>query len=151
MEINMLLHFIFSFIATAAFGVLFQAPRRTLMMCGLVGALGWCIYKYTSLQMGFSSFYANLMATIALSFVAETFARMSKEPATIFIATGVIPLVPGLGMYKGMNKIIEHYYEQGMDILITAGTDSMAIALGIMLVASIFRGMRVFPLEKTFK
>lgn len=148
MEINMFLHFVFSFIATAAFGVLFQAPRRTLAMCGLVGAVGWCIYKYTSLHMGFSSFYANLLATIMLTIMAETFARFRREPATIFIATGVIPLVPGLGMYKGMNKIIEHYYEQGVNILLTAGTDSMAIALGIMLVSSIFRVLRMRQLNK---
>jgi len=147
MEINMLSHFFFSFIATAAFGVLFQAPKRTLWMCGIVGAVGWCIYKYTSLHMGFSSFYANFLGTIALSILAEIFARATKEPATIFIATGVIPLVPGLGMYKGMNKIIENYHDQGMNILITAGTDSMAIALGIMMVASIFRVLRMRQLK----
>lgn len=145
MEINMFLHFCFSFVAIAAFAILFQAPKRTLVPCGITGAVGWCIYKYLGLHIGVSSFYANLIATIALAILAETFARLAKEPATIFIATGVIPLVPGLGMYKGMNKIIENYYEQGASILITAGTDSMAIALGIMMVASVFR---VFKMKK---
>ena len=144
---NMLLHFIFSFIATAAFGVLFQAPKRTLALCGLVGAVGWTIFKFTSLHLGYSSFYANFVATLALAVLAETFARLAKEPATIFIATGVIPLVPGLGMYKGMEKIVASYYDQGINILITAGTDSMAIALGVMMVASIFRVLRVRSLR----
>lgn len=136
----------FSFIATAAFGVLFQAPKHTLWMCGLVGAVGWCVYKYTG--QSYSSFYANLIATITLTVLCELFARFAKEPATIFIATGVIPLVPGLGMYKGMNKIISNSYDEGMSILLTAGTDSMAIALGVMLVASIFRVLRVKSLTK---
>lgn len=108
-------------------------------MCGLVGAIGWCIFKYLQVDLEYSSFYANLIATVVLSVLGEIFARTSREPATIYIATGVIPLVPGLGLYKGMNKIIMHAYDQGMDILITAATDSMAIALGIMLVVSMFR------------
>lgn len=141
--------FIFSFIATAAFGILFQAPKRTLWMCGLVGAVGWCVYKYVG--QSYSSFYANLVATVALSVMCEIFARVSKEPATIFIATGVIPLVPGLGMYKGMNKIISNSYDDGMSILLTAGTDSVAIALGVMLVTSIFRVLRVKSLQKQLK
>lgn len=143
LELNLFLHFVFAFIATAAFGILFQAPKRTLSMCGLTGAIGWCLYKYLGLHLGFSSFYANFIATLALAIVAETFARIAKEPATIFIATGVIPLVPGLGMYKGMDKIIESYYEQGVNILITAATDSMAIALAIMMVASVFRVLKL--------
>ena len=143
LSINYFWHFLFSFVATAAFGVLFQAPKRTLWMCGLVGAVGWCVYKYLLVDLAYTSFYANLIATVALTVLGEIFARTSREPATIYIATGVIPLVPGLGLYNGMNKIIMHAYEQGGDILITAATDSMAIALGIMMVASIFRVMRM--------
>ncbi|MCQ2373336.1 MAG: threonine/serine exporter family protein [Phascolarctobacterium sp.] len=148
MEMSMFLHFFFSFIATAAFGVLFQAPKRTLAMCGLVGAIGWCIYKYLGTNLEYSSFYANFAATVALSVFAELFARVAKEPATIFIATGVIPLVPGLGLYKGMNMIIGSNYDQGVTILITAATDSMAIALGVMMVASILRVLHVRKLKK---
>lgn len=141
-------HFLFAFVATAAFGVLFQAPRHTLALCGIVGAVGWCAYKYLLFYEDYSSFYANFVATVALSIVAESFARLAKEPSTIFIATGVIPLVPGLGMYKGMEKIIAGSYEVGMNILLTAGTDSMAIALGVMLVASIFHFLRLRALRE---
>lgn len=144
--INYLEAFIFSFLATAAFGIIFQAPKRTLWLCGMAGAVGWCIYKY--MGQDFSSFYANLAATIVLSVMCEIFARITKEPTTIFIATAVIPLVPGLGMYKGMNKIISNSLDEGMSILMTAGTDSLAIALGVMLVASIFRVLRVNSLKK---
>lgn len=139
---NYFLAFIFSFLATAAFGILFQAPKRRLWMCGIVGAVGWCIFKFLMQDLEYTSFYANLVATVALSVLSELFARWAKEPSTIFIATGVIPLVPGLGLYKGMSKIIIHAYDQGMEILITAGTDSMAIALGVMMVASVFRVIR---------
>jgi len=149
MEINYLSHFFFSFMATAAFGVLFQTtPKRTLVLCGLVGAVGWCIYIFLGKDLGYGSFYANLIAAASLTVLAELFARLLRQPATIFIATGVIPLVPGLGMYKGMNKIIENSYDQGINILITAGTDSVAIALGVMVISSIFRVLRNRQLEK---
>ena len=99
-------------------------------------------------NLEYSCFYANFAATVALSVFAELFARVAKEPATIFIATGVIPLVPGLGLYKGMNMIIGSNYDQGVMILITAATDSMAIALGVMMVASILRVLHVRKLKK---
>ena len=39
--------FIISFLATMLFSILFNAPRRLLLACGFVGAMGWIIYKLT--------------------------------------------------------------------------------------------------------
>ena len=44
----MMLHyvqaFVFAFLATVAFGVLFQGPKRILWRSGIIGALGWARY-----------------------------------------------------------------------------------------------------------
>ena len=38
--------FIFAMLSTMAFGIIFQAPRRSLPLCGAVGAVGWLVYIY---------------------------------------------------------------------------------------------------------
>ena len=46
-------------------------------------------------------------------------------------------------MYNGMAQIIENRYDQGMNILLTAGLDASAIALGMMFMTSIFRVLKL--------
>ncbi len=36
--------FFFAFLATVAFGVLFQGPKRILWGSGLIGGLGWVVF-----------------------------------------------------------------------------------------------------------
>ena len=42
-------------------------------------------------------------------------------------------------MYNGMTQIIEKQYDYGMSLLLQAGMDASAIALGIMFVGSFVR------------
>ncbi len=135
--------FLYSFLATIAFAVLFQAPKRTLIISGVIGAIGWVVFVYLRQYLEYNSFHANFLATVALALISELSARMFKQPATVFLIPGIIPLVPGLGMYQGMKQIIEKNYDNGVTTLLTAGTDSAAIALGIMVIASIFRVIKI--------
>ena len=132
----MISSFAFAFLATMAFAVLFQAPRKILLTNGLIGAVGWVIFISLRDQMGYSSFYANFFGTLAL-------ALLSELSATVFVIPGIIPLVPGLGIYKGMFAVINNDYNGGMSILLTAMTDACAIAVGVMLISSLFRVLKI--------
>ena len=133
----------FSFSTTVAFAVLLQAPRKTLPISGIIGAVGWVVFLYVRREMGSSSFYANICATLILSLLSELAARVFKQPATVFVIPGIFPIVPGLAMYNGMTKIIEKQYDLGMSLLLQAGMDASAIALGIMFVGSLFRVIKI--------
>lgn len=143
MQENFLYAFLFSFLATAAFGILFQAPRKSLVTSGIIGAVGWVIFVFLRFYLEHNSFYANFLATIFIALSSEFVARVFKQPVTVYVLPGIIPLVPGLGMYRGMTKIIEKNYDAGMDTLLTAGTDAAAIALGMMFMASVFRVIKI--------
>ena len=140
--------FVYSFLATIAFAVLFQAPKRTMILSGVIGAIGWVVFVYLRQYLEYNSFHANLIATLVLALNCELCARIFKQPATVFLIPGIIPLVPGLGMYQGMKQIIEKSYDAGVNTLLTAGTDSAAIALGIMFTASIFRVLKMSANKK---
>lgn len=150
MAINYWSAFIFSFFAAVAFGVLFQAPRKSLVIGGVIGAVGWVVFVYVRKDLEYSSFYANLFATIILSLLSELAARIFKQPVTIFVIPGIIPIVPGLGMYNGMAQIIENHYDKGVNILLTAGMDASAIALGMMFMTSLFRVLKLSKDNKRF-
>ncbi|EJX03188.1 membrane protein containing DUF1212, partial [gut metagenome] len=96
MVMNFVYAFFFAFLATIAFGVLFQAPKKTLVAGGFIGAVGWVVFMYLKVA-GYSSFYANFFATVIIALDSELCARIFKQPVTVYVIPGIIPLVPGLG------------------------------------------------------
>jgi uncharacterized membrane protein YjjB (DUF3815 family) len=142
MMMHYLQAFVFAFFATVAFGVLFQGPKRILWRSGLIGGLGWLAFIGMKELFSVHSFSANFLATVLIALFSEIFARIWKEPVTVFEIPAIIPLVPGLGMYKGMNYILQDYVSYGSEVLLGAAVDSCAIALGIMMVSGIFRALK---------
>jgi len=142
-------NFVLSFIGVSAFALLFQSPKKLVWMCGVVGAVAWCVYVYMT-SFCDRSFAPNLFASIALSLVAGFFAVFAKKPMPMFVATGVLPLVPGIKLYQGMHYLFveDGKYSIGIKKLMDAGSDSIAIALGLMLGVSIFQFIRVRQLSK---
>ena len=118
---------------TLSFAILFACPRRTLPYCGLVGAMGWLIYE-AAVLCGMESFAASLLAVIPLALLARIFAVTQRTPVTIFLLSGIFPLVPGAGIYY-----TAYYFIQGNNILALANGIStfkiaVALAVGIALV-----------------
>lgn len=147
----MIIKTIFAFIATVAFGKLFFAPEKDLWPGGLVGAVGFAVYIYFLEVLGFSSMLSNFMGTIALAILSEIFARVYKEPVTVFSVPGFIPLVPGLPLFRAMNYVILNDYTMGLRVFVEASLDAMAIALGMLLIsglAKVYKTSKIIVEEK---
>lgn len=115
-------NFIFSFLSTLGFSVIFNIPKESLLKSALIGAIGWIVYiKFSTPIVGV--FFGALIVGV----LGEIFARLFKKPATIFIIPGIIPLVPGTGMYYTMYAIIEKNFLEAANI----GTETFFIALSI--------------------
>lgn len=126
----MILQIILSFIGTVAFAVLFQAPYNKFVYCGISGAVAWVVYllAHQYLSHGMSIFISALMLTI----LTRCFSFRLKAPVTIFLVTGIFPLVPGTGIYFTAYYLFmadsNMAFMKGWETLSTAG----AIALGIL-------------------
>jgi len=138
----MLVKIIATFIATVAFAKLFNAPTKTLVPTGLVGTAGFAVYIFLIELWGCSSMLSNFAGTVVLSVLSEIFARVYKEPVTIFSIPGIIPLVPGLPLYQAMNYFVLDAYNVGLTKFMQAFLDAVAIAMGIMLISSLARAYR---------
>ena len=80
-----------------------------------------------------------VLATIVTATLAEIFARVLKTPATVLLIIGIIPLVPGGGIYYTMEALVNGdmamFARFGLETVASAG----AIAVGSSLVSAVTR------------
>ena len=86
-----------SFLATLAYAVLFNVPKQYYTACGITGMAGWLLYlamcQVTTVAL------ASFVGTLAVVLISRIFTVRKKCPITIFLVSGIIPLVPGAGIY----------------------------------------------------
>lgn len=128
---------LYAFIACVAFCFIFEMRRWRYILCaGFASALSWFIYL---ILPGFSEVARCFVATISVAILAEIFARIFKSPATVFLVIGIIPLVPGGGIYYTMESLVNGnlamFAQKGLQTVEDAG----AIAVGCSLISSGWR------------
>ena len=135
---DMILHCLYAALASAGFAFVFELRRwQHILAASFTGAMSWLVYLLLEDVMG--AVACNFMATVAVAILSEVFARMFKSPATVFLIIGIVPLVPGGGLYYTMDALIdgnmELFVQKGLEAASIAG----AIAAGSSLVSSVVR------------
>ncbi|MBP2076181.1 threonine/serine exporter family protein [Oceanobacillus polygoni] len=120
-----------SFIASAGFGILFNAPRNALVQCGFVGMFGWILY-YILVEVGMDAIPATTFAAMLVAVLSHTCAKLFKKPIIIFNVSGIIPLVPGGIAYNAMRNFVENDYYTGVQLSAQVMLLSGGIAIGLM-------------------
>ena len=132
----MFIEVISAFIASFAFGIIFNIKNKNLFFAALCGSLGWFVYKL-SLHLGFTDTIALFLASISLSTYSEIFARILKTPVTTFVVVALIPLVPGGGMYYTMVEAITGNVMSFLEIGIKTIASAGVLAIGVILVSTV--------------
>ncbi|MNI18529.1 hypothetical protein D3C73_719420 [compost metagenome] len=125
-----IVHLITSFIASAAFGIIFNAPKRNLLHCGLVGMLGWIAYILLDFRM--EVIFSTVAATFIVGIISQFFAKLFKKPVIIFSVSGIIPLVPGGLAYDAMRNFVINEYNVAIQLAAQAFLISGSIAIGLV-------------------
>lgn len=128
----MIVQLLTSFIASAAFGILFNVPKKSLIKCGFVGMIGWFFYIIL-VRYEYDAVVASLIAAFIIAVISQIFARMYKTPIIIFSVSGIIPLVPGGLAYDAMRKFVENDYNMAIQLAAKAFMISGAIAVGLVI------------------
>ena len=95
--IRLILQVLAAAVGTMGFSLLFGVPARYYPYCGTIGGIGWLIYL--CLQPVSSAAVATFCATVAVILLSRWFAVRKRCPATLFLISGIFPLVPGAGIY----------------------------------------------------
>jgi uncharacterized membrane protein YjjP (DUF1212 family) len=133
------LFFLLAFLTTLGFCIQFHVPRRQMLPASIIGAFGFCLYEFLLLELSCSAVFACFMASGLVAVMAEFASRAGRDATTLFIIPGIIPLVPGTGMYTTMAYIMQSDFDKAATT--GAATFFMAggIAVAIVIVASLCR------------
>ena len=135
-----------AFFGTVAFSVLFGAARRHYLLCGICGMFGWALYIVLNRYAGFTAAEATICGTILVAIMSKYFAVWFRCPTTVFLITGIFPMVPGGGIYWTVYYIVSGQFERALDSGGTAIMVTVAIVFGTILVNAI--PMRFFKLAR---
>lgn len=124
--------FLFAFFATVSFALYFNAPIKSVVSTGLIGALSWILY-YVIFNVYDNKTLGVLLAALLVGVLGEILAIKLKKPATIFITSGIISLVPGAGMYYTMYNLVEENFFEAMSFGTETFFIAASIAIGIIL------------------
>lgn len=119
-----------SFVGTLGFAIFMHAPKRTWLPASAIGGAAYLLY-WALLQMGVFEPMSMFIAALLGSVLAQYCSRRMHVIATIFILLSMIPLVPGLGLYRCMHYLAQEMYGLGADAGVRAMVDIVMIALGL--------------------
>ncbi|MBQ7815852.1 MAG: threonine/serine exporter family protein [Oscillospiraceae bacterium] len=129
---------LWAFLSSLAFCGIFNVKDKTIIfISALGGGLGWLAYLLAAPSQ--SVVMQNLIAAITVALFSEFMSRIFKTPSTVFLVIGVLPMVPGGGIYYTMEYWIlgntQMFIEKGLETVAVAG----AIAIGVSIASAIFR------------
>lgn len=148
-NIPMWLHFVFSSAATCGFAIFFNVNKRILLYDSIIGGIGWLIYLYLYYNIDNPMLWGFISAA-AVSVISEALARKIRQPAIIFVTPGILPLIPGIGLYNTVHYIIQKEYINAATTGTRAIMIGIGIALGILVSSSIFKVFNLYKLKKAF-
>lgn len=133
---SLIIHLLSAFIATIGFSILFNVQKKHIIICGLVGAIGWIIY-ILGVRMAYSDILSTFVAALVVAQSSYFLAKQRKAPVTVFLIAGIIPLVPGVGLYRTMYSLLFAEYTKALEYALVTFQMSAVIAAAIILSALI--------------
>lgn len=129
---------LYAFLACMGFCFVFEIKKPLfIFLASLTGAFSWAAFLllgYLGVETG-----QYFLATVVVSVLSEILARVLKAPAAIFLVIGIIPLVPGGGLYYTMDALLNGDMELFMEQGIHTAAYAASIAVGASMVTSMFR------------
>jgi len=127
-----------AFAACVGFCLVYNIHGLGIAIASLGGALGWFVY----LLLG-KTIPGAFWAAAAIAVYAELMARVRRCPVTSYLLVGLLPLVPGGGIYYAMRACVDGEIDLFLDTLLHTLGMAAALAVGAMVASSLFRAL--FP------
>ena len=119
-----------AFFGTVGFAMLVHVPRRAWFISGLIASLSYLVYWFM-VFLGLPDPMAIFIGSLFGSVVGLFSARKKKIIGTVFLMSAVVPVVPGLGLYRMMAALGQGQISSGARTGIQAMITIAMIALGL--------------------
>ncbi len=127
-------------VVSAAFAVTTYASPRTVLVSLATGAIGWSAYLLASLA-DLSVAPASALGAFAVGAVGPALGRVFGVPALAITTSGLVTLLPGGMVYRGLYEYMSSASDAGLGTLMSAGTVGLALAAGVSLGTYVGRPM----------
>lgn len=118
------------------FSALFNVPKQYFFWCGMTGGIGWLMYCAVA-GLGDTIIGATFCGTVIVVLMSRVLAVYMKCPITIFLISGIFPLIPGSYVYYTVYYLVMNELTEAALKGVMALKLAFAIALGIVFVVSI--------------
>lgn len=133
----MIIELVAAAVGTIAFSLLFGVPKKYFLYCGSIGTAGWFLYKLLLMKVGVSIPVSVFGATVLVVLLSRYAAVFEKCPATVFMITGIFPVVPGAQIYWATYYLVTEQLQEALESGFLALKIMISIVLGIVVVFEI--------------
>lgn len=125
-------------VGAASFAILFNVPPRLLFATACGGAICVCTRNFLIFEFGFVSEIGTLAGATLVSIIAVQAVHWLHAPALVLVVPAVIPLVPGVLIYRFLFAVINIRRISLDDLLLAvqSGVDALLIILAIAIGAA---------------
>jgi uncharacterized membrane protein YjjB (DUF3815 family) len=76
---------------------------------------------------------SSFLAALGIGLAGAMIARRLRVPSLVIAMAGIMPLVPGLSLYRGFVDLVTNHYLAGLAALLTASATALALGAGVVL------------------
>ncbi len=129
-----LYEFLICFAAALFFSVLLNQPRRSILFSSVIGGGAYVLFSFFG-----KGTLAYFIASFFVGIACEALARWKKTTATQLITCALIPMIPGVGLYRTVRYMSDGQLTQAVH----TGSETLlgicAIALAITFSTLLFK------------
>ncbi len=118
-------------IAAAGFAFSSYAPRRSILPAGLVAGVAIVISE--SADLGFGRAWSVAFAAVFVGLVSYPLASRLRVPTLVLVVSAIVPLLPGLSIFRGLSQLADGSVSAGLLAMITAVSVAIALSSGVIL------------------
>ena len=125
-----------AFFGTVGFAMLVHIPKRSWLVSGLIASFSYLVY-WAFLRLGLSDPSSIFLGSLFGCLAGQLCARKMKIIGTVFLMSAVVPVVPGLGLYRmmaflGQNRIADGA-NMGIRVMITVAMIALGLSAGSLI------------------
>jgi uncharacterized membrane protein YjjB (DUF3815 family) len=117
-------------LSAAAFAFSAYAPLRALVPVAAIAAVGTAVFALVD-SLEFGPAWAAAAAAVVIGSVSYSVAGRVRVPPLVVVVPAIVPLLPGLAIYRGLALLSEG--QGGVLQMAAAGATAIALAAGVIL------------------
>jgi uncharacterized membrane protein YjjB (DUF3815 family) len=95
------------FPAVIGYGIYMSVSKKPLLLSSACGTVAYLAYRLLYVEVG-NELLGYLVASLITAVSAEVLARIFKTPSVMLVFPAIIPLVPGVGLYRTMLCLVRN-------------------------------------------